>query len=122
MEKTLSDRLKGKFVIIVAFAITISACTAVDDFNNWRSSCPGFPTFEEAGKVLEENKEMFDQMNEEHLIHDVIVRKCPHGAYLEISHPGNPKRPKMLEIMDEVNAREEGHRMFFGIPFRFVNL
>ena len=111
-----------RIIISILCTILLTSCTVVDDFNNWNLSCPGFPAVEEAERVLEENKEMFDQMKEEHLIHDVIIRKCPHGAYLEISHPGNPKRSKMLEIMDEKNAREEGFRMFFGIPFRFVNL
>lgn len=111
----------NKSIAVLIFSIALNACTGVDDFNFWHRGCPGFPTVDQVNEVLRENKDIIDQMKMEGLMMDAYAVECPHGAFIRIDHGGNWQRPLMLEIMDNAGAREEGHRMFFGIPFKFGN-
>lgn len=71
---------------------------------------------------MEQHKDLIERMKNDGLTHDVFITECPQGAYIVIAHGGEWQVPLMLEMMDEVNAREEGYRMFFGVPFHFANV
>ena len=108
-------------LILVSFTI-LSSCYVLDDSNNWRLYCPDFPSVEEAEKVLDDHKELLDQMEDELLTYGAVVVECSHGAFIDIHYPGLSVKERLLEILDEAGAREEGDGMFFGIPFKFTNL
>ena len=47
----------------------------------------------------------------------VYINSCPGGSYIDIEYLGASQRVKILKILDEAGAREEGPRTFFGVPF-----
>ena len=106
---------------IFLLALVLVGCNAVDDFNMWHRGCWGFPTAKEVEQTLAENQELFDSFRNTGLATTILVKKCPHGAYFVISHFGSNQKAEMLKAMDGIEAREEGYRMFFGVPFKFHN-
>ena len=47
----------------------------------------------------------------------VHINSCPGGSYIDIDYLSASQRVKILKILDEAGAREEGPRTFFGVPF-----
>ena len=47
----------------------------------------------------------------------VYINSCPGGSYIDIEYLSASQRVKILKILDEAGAREEGPRTFFGVPF-----
>lgn len=109
-------------IAILLCLLVLSACRYPDYFVTWRKSCPGFPTLEEAEQVVKQHKDLFERMEKDVLTHSVSINECPQGAYITIYYGGEWQVPLMLEMMDEVNAREGSQRMFFGVPFHFANV
>lgn len=110
-----------RVIVTFLFALTLVGCNAVDDFNMWSIGCPGFPTAEEAERTLAEHKDLFDGFLRNNLANGVRIQKCPNGAYILISHGSIKQKSIMLDAIDEMGARAQGHRMFFDIPFSFHN-
>ena len=93
-------------------------------YSEWhRTGCPGFPSLAEVESVLAEHQELVQRLES---IRNVSVRvdgfgDCPGGRYLIISYGGAAAGLKIIEILDEAGAREEGPRTFFGVPFLLNN-
>ena len=111
---------------LIALSLTCLVLASCGPFSYWRNfygpwvtSCPGFPSLEQ---VLEEHRDLFEELKMQKLINWVDVLTCPEGAYIAIFHGGQGQITPVLESMDEVGARTEGLDRFFGIPFRFVNV
>ena len=93
-------------------------------YTEWYSTgCPGFPSLAEVESVLAEHQELVQRIES---IRNVSVSvdgfgDCPGGRYLIISYGGAAAGLKIIEILDEAGAREEGPRTFFGVPFLLNN-
>ena len=110
-----------RIIAVSLVVLVLVGCEPVDDFNMWHIGCSGFPTLEEAEHILAEHKDLFDGFLRNNLANGVRIEDCQQGAYILISHGSYKQKPIMLKAMDEINAREKGHRMFFDIPFSFHN-
>ena len=116
---------------LIAFSLTCLVLASCGPFSYWRNfydpwstSCPDFPSLEQVEQVIEEHRDLFEELKEQKLINWVDVRTCPEGAYIAIFHGAQGQITPVLEIMasHEAGARTEGLDRFFGIPFRFVNV
>lgn len=111
-----------KLLVVLLFSMALGACIGGRDASfRWSRYCPGFPSVEEAEKMIEEHRGMFESMKDKGITYGVQVKECPQGAYIEIEHCCERNADLILEIMDEMDARSGGYRMFFGIPFKFFN-
>ena len=127
--------MKKILPLAISIAVIVSACTPYGHwgrYDYWRDNCPGFLTYEEVETVLENNKELLNEMFEMKLIYKTAdITPCPtvrsksntcysgkcDGAFITLY---SKNKAGAIEILDSANARAEGLTMFYGIPFRFI--
>ena len=117
--------VSGVRVLLVVLVLFCASCTPYGHWGNysyWLSDCPGFPTVEEVESVLEEQKDLVEELREEGLIWSADMSECPQGAFVTFLHGGEWQKARVLEILDKAGARAEGLNRFFGVPFRFLNV
>lgn len=116
-------RIRDIAFSLLAVAILTSCSFGLSDL--WTVKCSDMPPAEEARRVRQRHDGFFEEIREEGLIWsaDVVVRAdCPGRAYIIIYHGGEWQKPQVLEKMDDIEARSQGRKLFFGVPFRFMNV
>ena len=122
----MRHKMNIALVLCYLCMLLLASCGPVGDtllYNEWRrTGCPGFPSRAEVESVLAEHQELVQRLeNMPNVFVDIDGFDCPGGSYLFISYGGAARAWKILEILDEAGAREEGPRTFFGVPFLLNN-
>jgi hypothetical protein len=82
-------------------------------------------SLDEVQEIRHEYDALFEEMQEEGLIWEAgVVQRtdCPGRAFIIIYHGDEGRKPLILGMMDELGARSEGGKFFFGVPFRFLEV
>ncbi len=111
------------FTLLLTSCLLVASCDVSDFlFYNWHANCPNATSFEKTVAVLEEHQEFFDSLKEQKLIYGAWAKECPQGGYIHIEHGAEWQQVEVLKLMDEMDAREDGVRRFFGVLFTIHNV
>ena len=116
--------MKKSLISMSLVLLVVASCTPYGHWGSydwWHSNCPDdFPSYEEVERVVEENREIIDELYEKRLIYmEVFISSCPNGAFITFY---SKNKAGALKVLDEANARAEGLTMFYGVPFRFTSV
>lgn len=114
------------FVICLLCLTVPAAClpAVVDSFavSQWRQGCAGFPSVEEIERMLADQREFVQQIEDVSPGHVLLyATECPGGAYLTILYGSIYHKMEIEEILDAAGARKEAPRRIFGFPYHWVN-
>lgn len=115
----------GFATVFLLVVLTLASCHNITISDLWTVRCSEMPSRDEVQKLLDEYDDFFEEIQEEGLIWDAnVVRRgdCQDRGFIIIYHDGEWQKPLVLEMMDELGARSEGDKYFFGVPFRFKSV
>ncbi|MDE0198090.1 MAG: hypothetical protein OXK78_07840 [Caldilineaceae bacterium] len=118
-------RRNGIATVFLLVVLALASCHNITISDLWTVRCSELQSQEEVQEIMDEYDDLFEEMQEEGLIWDAnMVRRgdCQDRAFIIIYHDGEWQKPLVLEMMDELGARSEGDKYFFGVTFRFKSV
>lgn len=110
------------FLIVV---LTLTSCQNITISDLWTVRCSELQSQAGVQEIMDEYDDLFQEMQEEGLIWAANMARrgdCQDRAFIIIYHDGEWQKPLVLEMMDELGARSEDDKYFFGVPFRFISV
>ncbi|MCY3899409.1 MAG: hypothetical protein OXF86_12590 [Caldilineaceae bacterium] len=120
----ITTRLRIAIVFLLV-VLTLASCHNITISDLWTVRCSELQSQGEVQELLDEHDDFFEEMQEEGLIWDANMARrgdCQDRAFIILYHDGEWQKPLVLEMMDELEARSEGDKYFFGVPFRFKSV
>lgn len=115
----------GIAIVFLLVVLTLASCHNITISDLWTVRCSELQSRAEVQEILDEYDDLFQKMQKEGLIWDANMARrgdCQDRAFIIIYHDGEWQKPLVLEMMDELGARSEDDKYFFGVPFRFKSV